>query len=332
MKSISADHILSQQSFTDLNSLQGIRTKGRENTNEALGDIAKQFESMLVRMMLQSMRDANAIFSEGNPLSSSEGDMYQQMYDDQLALTLGGGRGIGIAEVMVKQLIQAHGNEKLDDNPARLNREVLRSEKPASRSELQNPLSDNKLVAPVAAQSTAVAAKNDTMVFDGSVQGFVKKLYNMAKKAADTLGQDPAVLLAQAALETGWGKKISHDPNKGSSHNLFNIKADHRWEGEKVSVSTLEFRDGIPVRETAAFRAYDSLADSFKDYVTFVSTSARYQEAVNSNDATDYIQKLKQAGYATDPAYAEKILRIMQSEPMQSALSLAERSPDMALR
>mgnify|MGYP000737120933 FL=1 len=107
MNPLNTSSSMMQQSFTDLSSLDAIRQKGRDNSDEALEDIAKQFESMLVRMMLKSMRDANDIFAKGNPLSSNEGKTYEQMYDDQLALTLSVGRGMGIADVMVRQLQQA---------------------------------------------------------------------------------------------------------------------------------------------------------------------------------------------------------------------------------
>jgi len=141
----------------------------------------------------------------------------------------------------------------------------------------------------------------------------LEKLWPLAEQAADELGTTPQVLLAQAALETGWGRYVQQLPNGGSSHNLFNIKADQRWSGPKVTVSTLEYADGIAKRQKAAFRSYASYADSFRDYVDFIKSNPRYQEAIdNAGDSYQFAHKLHKAGYATDPSYADKWLNILE--------------------
>ena len=135
------------------------------------------------------------------------------------------------------------------------------------------------------------------------------------------MGADPRALLAQAALETGWGRAILQHPDGRSSNNLFNIKADHRWDGERVSVNTLEYRDGVARQEQANFRAYDSLAESFEDYVTFLRGSPRYREALaRAGDGQAFAAALQKAGYATDPAYGAKIARIMGSDTLGEAM------------
>jgi flagellar protein FlgJ len=141
-----------------------------------------------------------------------------------------------------------------------------------------------------------------------------------AEKAAAQLKLAPEALLAQAALETGWGKHVMRHADGSSSHNLFGIKAGGRWDGDKVRVATLEYRDGVAMRTREDFRAYDSWEESFQDYVRFVSGNPRYAEALQaSSDAGTYFERLQAAGYATDPAYAEKINRILDEGPLSVA-------------
>ena len=101
-------------------------------------------------------------------------------------------------------------------------------------------------------------------------------------------------------------------PDGNSSHNLFNIKADRRWDGESVAKSTLEYRDGVAAKEVARFRAYESFEASFDDYVNFLQSNPRYAEALRrTDDPKQFVRALQDAGYATDPAYARKIGNIL---------------------
>jgi flagellar protein FlgJ len=146
-----------------------------------------------------------------------------------------------------------------------------------------------------------------------SPQAFVKSVMPYAQKAAAMLGAAPAVLVAQAALETGWGQKAIRREDGSSSFNLFNIKADHRWQGDSISVNTLEYEQDLPVQRRAAFRAYESVAESFNDFVSFLKNSSRYKDALaSSNDSANFLHNLQQAGYATDPRYAEKVLNVLK--------------------
>lgn len=298
--------------YTDLSSLNAIRDLGREDKDKALGEIAKQFESMMVRMMMKSMRSANEVFAEGNFLSSNEGDMYQDMFDDQMALTLSQGRGFGVAEVMVRQLQQRFGTEQ--DSPQKSDFSDYQRQGVA--------VTDKAAAAGQSVPESAAQANQPVKAvsFDGSVEQFVSELYPMAEKAAAKLGVEPDVLLAQAALETGWGQKITRLGDK-SSLNLFNIKADQRWQGSRISVPTMEVKNGMAVREVASFRAYASLQHSFDDYVEFVSNSPRYEKALQASDSEGYIRGLSEAGYATDPQYSEKILRIVNSQAITQTSS-----------
>jgi peptidoglycan hydrolase FlgJ len=147
-------------------------------------------------------------------------------------------------------------------------------------------------------------------VFNDAAE-FVDAILPKAKKAAETLGINPLVLVAQSALETGWGKFVVGNEQGKTSHNLFNIKADTRWNGQKVGVSTVEFYNGSPIREQASFRAYDSFDESFDDFVDFLQSNPRYQSALSAaGDEEKFVQHLHKAGYATDPNYSNKVMSV----------------------
>jgi flagellar protein FlgJ len=149
----------------------------------------------------------------------------------------------------------------------------------------------------------------------------VREVWEHARSSAQALGVDPRVLVAQSALETGWGRQVIRDQQGRSSYNLFGIKADARWDGAAVSVSTLEYRDNIARPETARFRKYDSVAGSFNDYVDFLRRNPRYENALaNSSNSEAYLSALQSAGYATDPAYADKVMAVLSGLPAATAV------------
>ncbi|WP_460416226.1 flagellar assembly peptidoglycan hydrolase FlgJ [Pseudomonas sp. microsymbiont 2] len=148
---------------------------------------------------------------------------------------------------------------------------------------------------------------------------FVATMLPMAEQAAKRIGIDPRYLVAQAALETGWGKSVMRNADGSSSHNLFGIKASGSWQGGEARAITSEFRDGQFVKETAAFRSYDSYQDSFHDLVSLLQNNGRYKDAVGAADNPEqFARELQKAGYATDPDYARKIISIArQLQPAQ---------------
>ena len=319
----------SPQFYTELNQLNDLRRKASTDEKAALQEVAQQFEQIFLGMMLKSMRDANASFGEDNPFNSDNTRFFQDMYDQQLTLELAGSGGMGLADVMVRQLSQhsdvrtTKGRED-DERPLTeaemlINRAmnltagmaasaVLGQAQTAPPQNLakEEPDADEAYrVDAVKPQRQSVDLENLPKRFE-SPQEFVDSLLPLAEEMADELGVDPRVLLAQAALETGWGRHIIN-----GSNNLFNIKADSRWAGDRVSVSTLEYRDGVAGKEMAAFRAYGSYAESFRDYVDFLRSNPRYQQALQSTaDPASFVRELQAAGYATDPNYANKIERI----------------------
>lgn len=294
----------SQQSYTDLNSLQKIKMTGKEDKTLALRQIAQQFESLFIDMMLKSMRSANEVFGQDNPLNTSETKHHQEMYDKQLGLSLSQANNIGLADAFYRQMernylggvSESTKSSTLGDKNVSTDSNILFSEK-----KVPQRITDASILKGV-----------------DSPQDFIQAITPHAKKAAQSIGVDYRVLIAQSALETGWGKHVIHDPHGNQSFNLFNIKADQRWEGKSVSVPTIEYVNGIAQREKANFRRYASIDESFKDYQQFLS-QPRYEKALSvTNDAQQFVKELQTAGYATDPKYAEKIQSILKNSTLWS--------------
>ncbi|KNC66103.1 flagellar assembly peptidoglycan hydrolase FlgJ [Pseudoalteromonas ardens] len=305
------------QSFydlTDLNSLRqdALKSTGDANASEeALRKAAQQFESIFTQMMLSSMRKANEVLEDkDSPFNSSSVKFYRDMHDQQMSMQLSSEGSLGLADLIVQQL-SPNRDGYMPSSVLRTGAE-LQSDRIANGEAGQHKAEKQPEV-------TESASKE--VQFDDP-ESFVSQLWEHAKSAAAKIGLNPAVMVAQAALETGWGKHIIARQDGESSLNLFNIKADKRWQGDSASKMTLEFEQGLPVKKQANFRAYDSLKDSINDYVDFLQSNPRYQEALTKTDNPDqYLDALQQAGYATDPDYAEKIKRVLDRGEFQSMLS-----------
>lgn len=304
--------------YTDFHSFTEMRRGAREQNSATTRQVAEQFESMFVQMMMKSMRDA---MPEGGLFGSNQERMYQDMYDKQLSMNISSGRGIGLAAVIERQLSPpqaADGKASTElaeyfKNPIAVTRPV------AQTSAIEHPYQEKGVA----------TSQSDSWQ---QPEEFIQDIWPHAVQAADELGIDPEVLIAQSALETGWGRYMRSLENGQNSYSLFGIKADGRWQGKTVSVSTLEFRQGAMQREQANFRAYDSVGDAFRDYVEFIQSSPRYQQALEQGYNPDaYARGLQQAGYATDPYYAAKIDRIRNSELLQMRTTALKNEADVPL-
>lgn len=275
--------------YADPNGLTALKSDARAQDPAALKEVAKQFESLFTQMLLKSMREANKSFSEGDSLFGSEqADFYQDMFDDQLSVHLSQGKGLGLADLLVRQLAGAgYGQQATGDSQS--------SDKGVGAT-------SSSLSMPRAADPGPIAS---------SKQDFIRQMLPHAQQAARELGVDPQALLAQAALETGWGKSVPSNAADECSFNLFGIKAGNQWSGATVNVPTLEFEGGIPVRKVERFRSYESAADSFRDYAKLIRNNPRYEDAVGAGaDVAGFASALQRGGYATDPAYAQKIVAV----------------------
>ncbi|KKA44454.1 MULTISPECIES: flagellar assembly peptidoglycan hydrolase FlgJ [unclassified Salinivibrio] len=296
--------------ISQLDSLRRQAVKGEEGDEQAaLRSAAEQFESLFTQMLFKSMRDANEAF-ESDLIDDRTSKFYEQMADEQMASELSREGSLGLADMIVEQLGKAQGDSQPDMNEAaRASAQSLPLDQNRSREAAEKAIAalDSQSIAPPVASTPAPQRSEG---FD-SPDSFVNTLAPHARRAARALGTDPAIILAQAALETGWGKKVIANA-RDNSHNLFNIKADQRWGGDKVATQTLEVYDGIPVKETASFRSYPSYQESFDDFVSFLRDNPRYEQALSqSAQPEQFIRALHQAGYATDPEYADKVIRVL---------------------
>jgi flagellar protein FlgJ len=262
-----------QSNALDFRQFAALRRGAQENDPKVLREAAKQFEAMFTKMMLESMRKA----SFGDPMfGSDQGDMYQGMMDDQMAVQLSQGKGLGLADMLIRQL--SHG--------------ALTGSAPSGSAQTEAPAGN--------------------VVDDARKQRFIEQVMPHAQAAARELGVDPRALVAQAALETGWGTSQPADAS-GASHNLFGIKAGASWRGASVSSQTREYVAGNAGTESARFRSYEDIAESVADYVRVIRDNPRYAAALNTGrDVRAFASALQNGGYATDPAYADKLVAVAE--------------------
>ena len=309
----------------DLQGLDQLRQKAQGNSKESIREVANQFESMFASMLIKSMRKANEAFETESPFNNKQTKYYTDMQDQQLALDISRHGSLGLADALVRQLDPSSIATSKSVPIEQLNMANDKSEK---MFDLQKAAPENEFNQPDKVRSGSlitpdVSEKKPPEFTDK--RSFIEALLPYAKKTAQALGISPVVLIAQSALETGWGKKIINHADQQSSLNLFNIKAHKSWQGDQVAKNSLEVENGIGIKRRSNFRSYDSLADSFKDYGNFISSNKRYQEALQQGTNADrYIEELQQAGYATDPQYAEKIKTIMQDETFKKVVAEGE--------
>lgn len=391
-------------SYSDLNRLNQLKV-GDKNSDANMRKVAQEFESLFLNEMLKSMRSATEALGKDNPLNTPAAKQYQEMYDQQLAVSMSReGGGIGLADVLMRQMSKnkplapgeaaelsaakqvaakaavetpiaagtvatngplsrlngqrplwasrsvnppqgagagAHGNDMALINqrrlalPPKLADRLLAGLVPSAsgtssaHTTLPNRATTdgNALVKGDWLPAQSYSAKRGSLQVYGramaqpplapakksfaSPDEFITTMLPMAQKAADRIGVDPRYLVAQAALETGYGKSVMRQQDGTSSHNLFGIKTGSTWTGAQARAITSEFRNGEMVKETAEFRSYDSYQDSFHDLVTLLQSNNRYQDVLKSADNPEqFVRELQKAGYATDPNYASKISQI----------------------
>ena len=321
--------------YHDLTGLAQLKHSSGGDDDAALKQAAKQFESIFMGMLLSSMRKANEVFEDDGVLNSNATKFYQDMYDKQLSTELSEKGSLGLADLLVQQLRPTKGKT----TPASMLKLPTEAapvpDKTASADTSVPVVAPVKKIAEVAQPivtkapqviTETLASEPDPDNEDWSFESpgeFIQKLMPAAKQAAQKLGLEPLALLAQAALETGWGQRTFKTAEGNNSFNFFGIKAHNSWQGDVAVVDTLEYRQGVAQKEKAKFRAYESPEQSLGDYVDFIKSNPRYQQAVAMADNPKaYFQQLQAAGYATDPNYAQKILAVFNSETFKQARNL----------
>jgi peptidoglycan hydrolase FlgJ len=298
--------------YTDLQGLDKLHLQAVKNPQGAKKAVAQQFEAILVQMMLHSMREANKSFSSGL-FDDNQMEFYQDIYDKQLSLVMSK-HGIGLADAIERNI---------DASSPHPNEELPKPQTPTTHTTTISPTPSSTPQFPVTAAATPLALAPTSF---NSQASFLKELWPAAKTAAGAIGVTPELLLAQAALETDWGKKILSGNNNTSSHNLFNIKADANWTQATTSIDTLEEKNGVLVKEKSNFKNYDSFMASFLDYTTLLKNNLRYSDALKTAaDPQKFVQALQHAGYATDNHYADKILKIFSSHTFKDLIAKIRR-------
>ncbi len=297
-------------------SLGALRRAAKEDPTKSARVVAQQFESLFLNILMKSMRSASQS-TGGGFFDSEQTRLYTELMDQQVAQKLATtGKGLGIADMLLAQLNRnaAPAAAALDGKPVPLQPE-------------QKPIPLHAERAPIPFKCTLPGS--DMMPLSGSAKPaapapsareFVAAVWDHAAKAGQELGVAPHALVAQAALETGWGRHEIKLPDGSASHNLFGIKAGPDWQGKVAETTTTEYVNGVPQTRTARFRAYDSYAEAFQDYTNLLRNSPRYANALQAGDATQFATALQRAGYATDPAYATKLSRVMASATLRQAL------------
>jgi len=271
----------------DIRSLNSLKyDAGTANNAQTTREVAKQFESLFMRELIKSMRDATM---KSGLMEGGQADLGQDMMDQQLSVNMAGMRG-GLSEAIARQLSrQMGGADTTFSVPSTLS--------------LQRSL-------PGAAAPSGSAPAESTIQAPKGREGFVQHLSGTAERVAQDSGIPASFMLGQAGHETGWGKSEIRHKDGSNSFNLFGIKAGKGWTGKVAEITTTEFINGKPQKVTAKFRAYDSYEDSFRDYARLINDNPRYEKAqatAKTGSAVAYAAELQKAGYATDPDYAKKL-------------------------
>ncbi|WP_371324737.1 flagellar assembly peptidoglycan hydrolase FlgJ [Dechloromonas sp. ZY10] len=305
----------------DVQGAQDLRRQLRDNSPESLKAAAQQFESMFLQMVLKSMRDT---VPQDGLLDSDQTRFYNGLLDQQMAQNLASsGRGIGFARLIEQQLGRHLGGEGSET---------------AKAADLLNGLPPNMIAPldavqhrqtpanfPSSASYAAVSRIGNEPVGragdgDSAAKDFVARVWPHALEASRSTGIPPQFLVAHAALESGWGKSEPRQANGSNSHNLFGIKAGVSWTGGVAEAGTTEFVNGQAQQSVERFRAYSSYAEAFRDYAALLRNNPRYSGVIGAQDGTEFARRLQQAGYATDPMYADKLSRIISGPTLRQAL------------
>ena len=302
-----ADHI-KPRFVLDGQAAGELKYRLKQDPQAGLKEAARQFEGMLLNMVLKSMRDATP---QDGLMHSDQTRFYTSILDQQIAQNLSGKGSLGFAKLIEQQLGQATASP-------------LPLDSTNSLEALQQSLLHYQSLRMQGAErirSTTTVNGPTANAEPGSNQEFVNRIWPHAVEAASSIGVPPHFLVAHAALESGWGKSEIRTANGQPSHNLFGIKAGKSWSGASVEIQTTEYINGEAQSVRDKFRVYGSYAEAFRDYATLLKNSSRFSAVQGLQDGAQFARTLQQGGYATDPAYADKLGRIISGPTLRQALN-----------
>jgi flagellar protein FlgJ len=284
--------------YTDINGLSTL--KQNPTSPQAIDAVAQQVEALFLQMMLKSMREATA----ADDPDSNEMGMYQDMFDKQVALSISQHADLGIGKLLKRQLTQRAAGAGLPAPGAAAGATAPAATAPGAGS------------APTTAHAKGTAQNSAA---GPTPEEFVERMLPPIRRVASELNLNPQALLAQAALETAWGQRLPRSADGSSSNNMFGIKAGEEWNGARVTADTVEVSHGVASTRRTAFRAYASIEASVNDFAKLLASSPRYKDALSAGgDAQTYVASIGKSGYASDPDYANKLNKILNSEPIQA--------------
>ncbi len=292
----------------DLQASAQLRSRLKDDPQASLKAAAQEFESMMLQMLLKSMRDATP---QDGLMHSDQTRFYTSILDQQIAQNLSGKGSLGFAKLIEQQLGQATASP-------------LPLDSTNSLEALQQSLLHYQSLRMQGAErirSTSTVNGPTANAEPGSNQEFVNRIWPHAVEAASSIGVPPHFLVAHAALESGWGKSEIRTANGQPSHNLFGVKAGKSWSGASVEIQTTEYINGEAQSVRDKFRVYGSYAEAFRDYATLLKNSSRFSAVQGLQDGAQFARTLQQGGYATDPAYADKLGRIISGPTLRQALN-----------
>ncbi|MEM6159704.1 flagellar assembly peptidoglycan hydrolase FlgJ [Erwinia sp. P6884] len=285
----------------DSRSLNDLKRQAGNDPKAHAKEVAKQVEGMFVQMMLKSMRQA---LPQDGLLSTEQTRLYTSMYDQQIGQQIAS-KGLGLADMMVKQMAQAvPPDEKAGTAPMMLDKNFINTLPPvamAMEREMEQIVRKAVPRLPSAEQPLS-----------GSSSDFVAQLSQPAKMVSAESGIPHHLILAQAALESGWGQRQIMTEDGRPSHNLFGIKATGSWQGKTTEITTTEYENGEAKKVKAKFRVYDSYFDALNDYVSLITKNPRYAAVTTADTPEQGARALQAAGYATDPKYAQKLVGMIE--------------------
>ncbi|MCL2021943.1 MAG: flagellar assembly peptidoglycan hydrolase FlgJ [Betaproteobacteria bacterium] len=317
---------------SDIQSIHSLKGRLRSNREAGVKEAAQQFEALFLQIMLKSMRETT---SQDGLMDSDATRFFTGMLDEQLASNVSKQGGLGLAKMLEEQLsrrINGTGDSITTEENIMMGNMVEGVISPpasiAGGGIEGLPLTAlQSLVAAMERASLARQSAVDLPENSGSIaeryttpREFAQAMWPHAVEASRRTGIPPQFLIAHAALESGWGRRDIKNADGSPSHNLFGIKALGSWQGRSVEVTTTEYVDGAPMKEKASFRSYNSYAEAFADYARLLADNPRYGAVIGSQNGTEFARRLQQAGYATDPKYAEKLSAIIDGATLRQAL------------
>lgn len=314
------DDVTNHQFVLDTKAAQDLRNKLKQDPQAGLKQAAQQFEAMFVQMVMKSMREATP---QDGPFDSDATRFYTSVLDQQMAQQLGKSGQLGFAKQIEQQLgrylAPQTGDGKVTNSNALSDARTWSSGAAMPAGGVQGAARN---YGSSAATGAAGAGGDAAAAGAGSANArdFVNRIWPNAVEASRATGVPAQYLVAHAALESGWGRNEIKQPDGSSSYNLFGVKAGRNWTGASVEATTTEYVNGVAQTTKARFRAYGSYAEAFRDYANVLASNPRFSGVVGQQDGTAFARSLQQAGYATDPAYADKLSRIIYGNTLRQAL------------